>query len=92
MGPGIDTKASIPPAYALYAAWRAGTITPIPTRCLGPIDFFLNSSSGAKGNLGWKDKWGPKSGFSWGGCIVRSGSEGKEEPGKVTYPIRSGAP
>jgi hypothetical protein len=34
--PGIDTKASIPPAYV---AWRAGTITPIPTRCLGPIDF-----------------------------------------------------
>jgi hypothetical protein len=34
--PGIDAKASIPPAYV---AWRAGTITLIPTRCLAPIDF-----------------------------------------------------
>ncbi len=34
--PGIDAKPSIPPAYV---AWRAGTINPIPTRCLAPKDF-----------------------------------------------------
>ncbi len=34
--PGINSKAPIPPAYV---AWRAGTITPFPTRCLAPIDF-----------------------------------------------------
>jgi hypothetical protein len=33
--PGIDAKASIPPAYA----WRGRYDNPIPTRCLAPIDF-----------------------------------------------------
>jgi hypothetical protein len=44
--PGIDSKASIPPAYVV---WRAG----IPTRCLDPIDFLKNSSSGYKG---WRNR------------------------------------
>ncbi len=33
--PGIDSKAWILPANV---AWRAGTINPIPTRFLAPID------------------------------------------------------
>jgi hypothetical protein len=33
--PGIDSNASAPPAFV---AWRAGTITLIPTRFLAPID------------------------------------------------------
>jgi hypothetical protein len=33
--PGIDSKEWIPP---VYVAWRAGTITPLPTRFLVPID------------------------------------------------------
>ncbi len=33
--PGIDSKASIPPAYV---AWRASTRSPIPTRFLATVD------------------------------------------------------
>jgi hypothetical protein len=41
LGPGIDSKERIPPAYV---AWRAGAITLF---LLGPHRLFKNSSSGS---------------------------------------------
>ena len=42
--------------------------------------------------MGWENEWGTKNSFSRReiGFVVRCGAEGKEEPGKVGNPVRSG--